>query len=75
VRRREGFAGAKKGLLLPAPNDIRGFFFGGALEIVEPEAVIDFFLLATRSLALAMCLATQSKRSSWSVQPSWTAAF
>lgn len=43
VRRREGFAGAKKGLLLPAPNDIRGFFFGGALEIVEPEAVIDFF--------------------------------
>ncbi len=37
------------------------FFFGGALEIVEPEAVIDFFFLATRSLALAKCLATQRK--------------
>lgn len=75
VRRQEGFAGAKKGLLLPAPNDIRGFFFFVARWKLLSRKLSSIFFLATRSLALAMCLATQSKRSSWSVQPSWTAAF
>lgn len=55
-----GLRRSQKGSALPAPNDIRDFFLVARWKLLSRK-LSSIFFLATRSLALAKCLATQRK--------------